>query len=227
MAITTEELVQHIKNSRQNNAAAKQALASCVLLLLFGLMSGAPSGWAADAQKLTSGIYEGLMLAVAQDGSVSGFYRESQGEKPSKTCTFFLQGKGAAEPIAINSWNSQIFPGQIKAVGVNVNLKIGQAREHPGCGLVLMPEIASGITLERTTATRWCSLKMVQSSRAALFSAPSAEKKTRAYFVKNDVLGVLAHDGEWLQVEFPRDGKASIKGWLKASDTQDLLPPKK
>jgi hypothetical protein len=167
------------------------------------------------------------MLAVDQDGTVTGFYRESQGEKPSKTCTFFLRGKTGAEPIAINSWNSQSFPGQIKAEGADVNLKIGQAREHPGCGLVLMPEIATGITLERTAATQWRSLKIVQGSRTPLFAAPSAGKKTKSYFVKNDVLGVLGHSGEWLQVEFPREGKASIKGWLKASDMQDLLPPSK
>lgn len=228
MVITIKELVKNTKNSRLNDFAVDKILACCVTPLFFGLFFGASSpSLATDAPKLTSGIYEGLMLAVDQDGTVAGFYRESQGEKPSKTCTFFLQGKDGAEPIAINSWNSQIFPGQIKVEGANINLTIAQGREHPGCGLVLMPEIATGITLERTSITQWHSLKIVQSSRASLFSEPSAEKKTKSYFVKNDVLGILAHNGEWLQVEFPREGKAPIKGWLKASHVQDLLPPKK
>ena len=114
----------------------------------------------------------------------------------------------------------------LKTDGRNVRLKIEHGEEHLACAGVLLPQIATGLTLERTTETQWTNLKMVQTNRAYFFSESLRRKKLKSYFIKDDVVGVLSIDGEWLNVEFPREDKSMIKGWIKLSDTKDLLPPK-
>ena len=201
-----------------------------VLLQLFaigGQFAALSQAQAADAvSSFKSGKYEGLMLAVDRDGNLSGYYRESQGEGVSKACTFFLKGKAADKHAEILTWNDQVFPGVLKALGADVNLQIEKGRDFPGCGLVLMPEIAQGITLGKTMEAKWDELEVVASNRAYLYSAPSEEKKLKSYLVKGDVAGALSTTGEWVQIEFPRDGKKNVSGWINARDIKSLLPPK-
>ena len=225
MAIMIKELVKPIKNTRAGNPFFKNMKKSLTFLFCSSLLF-LPDGRAGEVgQKFTPGMYEGLMLAVDQEGGLLGFYRESQGEGVVKTCSFFLKGKNVGGQASVATWNIQVFPGLLRTDGKDINLKIEQGREHPGCGLVLLPEITKGIVLERTSEAQWGSLKIVKNDRAPLFSEPSLDKKTKSYFIKRDVLGVVTVNGEWVKVEFPRDGKAAIKGWVRSSDMQDLLPP--
>lgn len=227
MVTMIKESVKRMRNTREGNSMFKQP--SAYLSLLFGaLFLFAPNGKAVEAgQKIIPGMYEFLMLAADQKGEVTGFYRESQGEGVVKTCSFFLKGTDTGGQANLVTWHDQVFPGILKNESKNdINLKIAKGLEHPGCGLVLMPMIAEeGRGFTRIYASKWESLKIVKSDRAPLFSEPSADKKTKSYFIKKDVLGVVSVNGEWVNVEFPREGKAAIKGWLRSSDMQDLLPP--
>ena len=208
------------------------------LLLFSVLFLFAPNGKAGEtSQKLVPGVYEFLMLAVDPGNEVLGFYRESQGEGVVKTCSFFLKGRMKDGQANIASWSGlfhgpsidegKVFPGLLKNKGGNdVSLKIERGPEHPGCSLVLMPQISDeGLVLERTNEAKWVSLKIVKNDRAPLFSEPVSGKKTKSYFIKNDVLGVVSMNGEWINVEFPREGKQPVKGWVKSNDVQDLQPP--
>ena len=225
MAIMIKELVKPIKNTRAGNPFSKK-MKKFSTLLFCSLLLFLPDGRAGEAgQKFIPGMYEGLMLAVDREGGLLGFYREVQGTGPTKTCSFYLKGKDVGGQASVATWNMQVFPGLLRTDGKDVNLKIDQGREHPGCGLVLLPEITKGVVLERTSEAQWGSLKVVKNNRAPLFFEPSPGKETKSYFIKNDVLGVVSASGEWVKVEFPREGKASIKGWVRSSDMQDLLPP--
>ena len=186
-----------INNIRCNNYMFLRNTAYALFLL------GVPGLFAADisanenGQKFTSGMYETLMLAVDHDGSITGSYRESQGEGVVKTCAFYLKGKAVDGFAPISTWRTQTFTGELKRAGTEVVLKIEKALEHPGCGLVLLPEIVGGLSLTKTTDAKWLSLRIVKNDRAQLFSSPSLSKITKAYFIKNDVLGVLSVNGEW------------------------------
>ena len=179
-----------------------------------------------SSNKFIPGVYEALMLAVDHDGNITGSYRESQGVGVVKTCAFYLSGKDVNGLASISSWRNQVFTGELKNAGNEVILKIEKAREHPGCRSVLMPEITKGIGLTRTSEANWISLKLVKIDRANLYSGPSLSKKTKSYFIKHDVLGVLSVDGEWVHVEYPREGKKPVKGWMQMRDLTDLVPPK-
>lgn len=227
MVTTTKELAKPIKNILAGNSFARKSLV--VSLCFAASLLFTPYGEAGQArQKIVPGVYEFLMLAVNRDGEVSGFYRESQGEGVVKTCSFFLKGKDVDGQASIVTWNERVFPGILRNVGNDdVNLKIPQGLEHPGCGLVLMPQIADeGRIISRISETKWESLKVVNNQRAALYSEPSIHKKTKSYFIKNDVLGVMSVSGQWAKVEFPREGKASIAGWVMIDDIKDPTPPK-
>ena len=122
----------------------------------------------------------------------------------------------------------EIFPGLLQNESEAVTLKIKQIRKEPGCDAVLTPEISDeGFNLRRTAATKWVGLRIVKNTRAPLFSGPSLDKKTRAYFIRNNVLGVVSVSGDWINVEFPRDGKKMIIGWVRSDDVEDLQPPQK
>jgi hypothetical protein len=176
------------------------------------------------ASRFESGVYEGLMLAVDAQGSITGFFREEQGEGVTKTCSFFLAGKATSDEISVVTWNDKVFPGTIKAEKDGVRLKIARGREHPGCGLVLLPQISDGITFDQVAKAKWIGLRRIVQQRAYLHSEPVSSKKLRAFVVRGDVVGVISESGEWLQVEYP-GRKMTTKGWLQANDTMKLDPP--
>jgi hypothetical protein len=177
------------------------------------------------APRLRSGIYEALMLAVDPQGGITGYYREEQGEGVTKTCSFFLAGNVAAGATPVMTWSSkQRFPGTLTPLSDGVELRIEQGLDHPGCGLVLLPQIESGLDRSLISETKWRELRRIVDKRAHFHSAPSAAKKTRAFVVTGDVVGVIAESGEWLEVEYPGK-KKTTRGWVRAAMTQKLTAP--
>lgn len=190
-------------------------------LALFSLCSTAEV--TPEAPRFESGIYEGLMLAVDAQGNVTGYYREQQGQGVTKTCSFFLAGKATSDEISVATWNDEVFTGTIKAEKDGVTLKIARGRDHPGCGLVLLPQISNGITLDQVTKTKWIELRRIVQTRTYLYSEPASTKKPRAFVVRGDVVGVISMSGNWLNVEYP-GRKMSTKGWIRFSEATTLEP---
>jgi hypothetical protein len=176
------------------------------------------------APRLRSGIFEGLMLAVDPLGGITGYYRQEQGQDVVKSCSFFLAGKVAADATPVITWNDKRFPGTLTPLSDGVEMRIEQGPEHPGCGLVLSPEIASGVEFSLVRETNWRELRRIGNKRVNFHSAPSEAKKMRAFVVAGDVVGVIAESGEWLEVEYPGQEKTT-RGWVRASATQKLTAP--
>ena len=164
------------------------------------------------------------MLAVDAQGGITGYYREDQGEGVVKRCAFFLAGKVAAGESPVVTWNQGKFPGSLTPSSDGVKLRVDQGREHPGCGLVLLPQIASGLELDLVGAATWQELRRIVDTRANLHSAPDEGKKMRAFLTKGDVVGVIAESGDWLHVEYPDKGKTT-RGWVRAGATRKLTVP--
>jgi hypothetical protein len=179
----------------------------------------------ASAQaQLKSGIYEGLMLAVSQQGAVSGYYREVQGTGVSKSCSFFLSGQVTGGQTDVVTWNIEAFPGSLRSADRGVVLRIANGRDHPGCGLVLSPLISEGLPLDLVSAADWISLRRVSVKKAFLFPKPEGGQKTRSYVVMGDVVGVLSQSGDWLAVEYVA-GEKPVKGWMRTTEARELTPP--
>ncbi len=192
---------------------------------VFVLLAVCLSACAGDSQpRLTSGYYEQLMLAVDAQGKLTGYYREEQGEGVVKTCSFFLTGNGTSGEIPVVTWNDEVYPGTLKAQKGGVTLKIEKGRDHPGCGLVLLPQISKGLDLDHVASAQWSELRQIGKERTYFHSAPQASKVLRSYVAAGDVVGVVAERGEWLEVEY-RGKKATSKGWILAKNTAKLVQP--
>jgi hypothetical protein len=183
---------------------------------------------AADAASsgFHSGIYEGLLLAAAPDGTIQGSYREQQGEGVTKTCSFRLIGHQDGNlAITIETWNTTRFPGTLAPTNDGVKLAVPKGREHPGCGLVLLPSIASGIDLSAIRRTAWVQLEEITHQRAVLYSTPAEQKGRHPYLVKGDVVGLLDRKEGWLHVEYMNANLGSTIGWIHANEAEPLHPP--
>jgi hypothetical protein len=199
------------------------AWALFVSLLTF---SAAGAALAADGSSgFRSGVYEGLTLAVDGTGLITGYYREVQGEGVTKSCAFFLKGQARGGDAEVSTWSDRIRPGQLVARPDGVQLRIENGRQHAGCGLVLMPQIAEGLDLDLVENAEWIELRTVASERAYFHSARDASSRLRAFVVRGDVVGVLSRSGEWLRAEYR--GSKRTTGWIRASDTLKVDPPTK
>jgi hypothetical protein len=196
--------------------------------LLIGLLGccgiGRAAAPVAEGPRLESGVFEGLMLAVDEQGLVTGYYQEDQGEGVTKRCSFFLTGQAGTETIPIVTWRNEVFAGTLQAGDRAVRLQIEQGREHPGCAAVLLPQIASGISLDRVAEARWTTLRRIAAYRSHFHAEPQQAKRLRAFVVRGDVVGVLAERDDWLQVEY-LGPKATTRGWLRSVDTARVAPP--
>ena len=181
--------------------------------------------FSSSATTLQSGVYESLLLAVSPAGEITGYYAESADDSVKRTCTFFLKGHVSAQhPDTITSWSSSILAGHIAASNTGVTLAIPDGQNHAGCMSVLMPEIATGLELERTQQTHWLTLMQISSPRAYLSSTPDATTRRNAWLVKEDVVGVIQTQGDWTEVEYIGSSGKTTRGWVNSNEIQPLAP---
>ena len=174
--------------------------------------------------RFESGIFEGLMLAVDKNLNLTGYYREVQGEGVTKRCSFYIAGKASSSEIGIVTWNQKVIPGTLTAEAAGLKIKIEKGREHSGCGLVLLPTISTGMSLDEIEKPNWLELQRITSDRAYFFADHMGIKKLKPYVINGDVVGVLSRRGDFLEVEFLAK-KRKIRGWIKSSDAENLIPP--
>jgi hypothetical protein len=177
----------------------------------------------AEPVRLEPGVYENLLLAVDSNGEVSGYYREAQGEGAVKTCSFSFRGEASADVVTIFIDMDKSFQGEISAEADGIRLKIPKGRELPGCGLVLMPEIADGLSYDLISKAPWKELRTIVSEKSHFYSKPNLDKKLKSYLVKGDVVGVVMEEGDWLQVDYYSDSGKMSRRWVNRKETRSLL----
>lgn len=177
----------------------------------------------AATPSLKSGQFEGLMLAVDSAGHLTGYFREDQGDPP-KRCRFYLTGTSQGGRATINSWSIESFAGQLATAPGGVRLTIARGHEHAGCGLVLPPEISTGLLLEQVRLKKWIELRSVQSSRAYFHRTADAQTRLPSYVVAGDVVAVLTAKPLWIEVEYQMDDNRWVRRWLRRSDTLGFEP---
>ncbi|RYY74134.1 MAG: hypothetical protein EOO52_14815 [Gammaproteobacteria bacterium] len=169
-----------------------------------------------------SGVYENLFLAVSKDENILGYYRERQGEDIVKSCTFSFKGEAKHSTAKIIVSGEKSFPGKIIAGTDEVNLQIEKGRELPGCGAVLIPEIANGINFDLITKAPWSDLKIITSEKSYFHSEPKTDKQMKGYLVKGDVVGVVAIQNDWMQVDYYSNNGKMTRGWINSHETASL-----
>jgi hypothetical protein len=214
----------------ERNYTRRIFLTGFILLLLQVTAANA----AGQVYEIIPGYYEGLMLAVDKEGHVTGYFEQTIGVGVTRTCAFFLKGQVAGDTqVNILAWSGpwrgpedRALNGLLKANAESVYLKIkGADEELAGCIANMGSFISAGTDFQREYKTQWTHIKMVNRDRAYIYSEPALKKKTNAYFIKGDAVGIVSDTPEWVQVFYPRFEKSAIKGWLKRSDVDDLKPP--
>lgn len=218
MGIMMLESVRHIRSMGASKMISSIKLFSIVVALI------SVTSACAEATHFEPGVYENLLLAVNKDGDVTGYYREEQGEGVVKSCAFSLQGAAKEGVAKIVAWGDKPFTGELKAEADAINLKIEKGREIPGCGLVLMPEIASGLSFDLVAKAPWSELRAIANEKSYFYSEPSAAKLLKSYLVKGDVVGVVASQGEWLQIDYYSSSGKMSRRWIYARDTASFQP---
>jgi hypothetical protein len=181
---------------------------------------------AAAAPPLRSGFYEGFVLAVSPTGQVAGHFDMEQGDGATKRCSFDFAGRISGGQAIIHTTGSPSLNGRIAAGAPGeVTFSMAHVKDLPGCGLVLPPkaEEAGGAEFDRIKPGAWTDLARVRGARAALKAAPNGPPG-RAYVVKGDVVGVLARQGDQVQVVYPSERDHWAQGWVAAADLAPLAP---
>lgn len=175
----------------------------------------------AEVPQFTSGVYETLQLAVGKDGVVTGYFHEELGES---RCRFFIKGKTKNGITDIAAWDgSEVRSGELKAEVDNVILKVKGVADLPGCGMVIIPEIENGLGYSLVTKMPWSELRSIVSAKAYFYSEAKADKQLKSYLVKDDVVGLVAIQGEWLQIDYHSPTKGTTtRRWINSRDAAAL-----
>ncbi len=168
------------------------------------------------------GVYENMLLAVSSNGTITGYYREAQGEGVVKTSAFTFKGEAQADVAHIFVGSDQSFPGKIRAEIDGINLTIPKGLEILGCGLVLMPEIKEGLSYDLITKAPWRELRTIVSDKSHFYSEPKADKKLKSCLVRGDVVGVIAEEGHWAHIDYYSSSGKFIRRWIQDADTNIL-----
>ncbi|WP_424632016.1 hypothetical protein [Bradyrhizobium sp. SYSU BS000235] len=199
-----------------------KALTSIVVILTaLGYASAAGA-----AASLRSGFYEGVVLAVGPTGRVVGHFDMEQGDGATKRCVFDFVGEISGNQAIIHTVQSPNLSGRITVSRADeVMFSMAHVRDLPGCGLVLPPEAeaGSGIGLDRIRSGSWTDLARVRNARVA-FKAAADGAAGRTYVVKGDVVGILAQQGNQVQVVYPTERDNWAQGWVAAADLAPLAP---
>ena len=171
---------------------------------------------------IASGVYDNtLILAVAPDGRVGGYFYMSQAGPPQIDCVAYLRGKLAGNGGAITAYEpaapeAGVINGRIASIGAG-QVRITLASEPAGCGNIWSfanQDAPAEFTLQRREP--WTALRVVKAARAYFSPSPGAPHG-RAYLVTGDGVGVRAAQGGWVQADFIGANHTS-SGWLKETD---------
>lgn len=176
----------------------------------------------AESINFESGLYENLLISVNANDVVTGYYQEAQGEGVVKSCTFSFSGGARSGTATITVKSDESVSGTIQPDNDAIHLKIPKARELPGCGLVLMPEIADGLDYDLIEKKPWRELRTISKEKAYFHSEPRSDKKQKSYLIKGDVVGVVEKEGEWLHIDYYSNSGKFIRRWIQDADTNIL-----
>ena len=173
---------------------------------------------------LQSGLYEGMMLAVAPDGSVTGAFRQERGEAVTRSCAFTIAGaRGLTGQVMIQArtHGGTRLRGTLRPTPAGISLDLPGVSDVPGCGDVLPSVRANVVELDRTAPGNWSTLVRVARGRAVLRPTATGRAARGPYVVAGDVVGVIARRGEMLHVAYPSSGGRESRGWIS---TREVIP---
>lgn len=185
------------------------------------------------AAPLRSGNYDGFLIGVARNGSLTGYFESSTG-RGQFSCVFFVSGKASGSAVSVDTW----FPGERDPKEVihgvlqqetssgkpAILLKLQE--EHGGCWNV--QHFASDqSTFALTDQGNWESIRIVASKKAYFYDDPSTPKPRKAYVVTGNALRVFETREGWVRAEYVSSSNQITHGWIHERDLFSARSPKR
>lgn len=186
----------------------KKRLLTALLLSLTGC---------SEANQKYSGIFETIYIAQPTADIIKGFYEESLGA--GHKCVFSFEGKTQGNHADITV-NGEGFTGHIEFQDKELILTIENARDIPGCAMVLMPEIATGLSYTSSQKASWIDLKKASQQGAKLYLSATTQAEKITSISPRTVMGILEQSNGWVRVSF-YDENGFIEGWVKRTELTD------
>jgi hypothetical protein len=173
-----------------------------------------------------SGIYEQVSIAVTPDSRIVGVFKEERGDRLSCIIGFtgtLVNGKAKITTVEERHDGDLSFKDNI------ISLTIPNAQEHPGCGMAIGPEIATGIKFGPKEPANWIDLKIVPQDGLILYSSPLKNSETVATLNNWKIVGVLENKDTWTKVSYfyieeTQDGwiEGFKEGWVESSALKSI-----
>jgi hypothetical protein len=184
------------------------------------------------AAAVVSGDYDGLVIGVDRNGSLTGYFESSTG-RGQFSCIFFVSGKVSGSADNVDTW----FPGTrepkdvIKGVLEDMSsngkpaIRLTLEEEHGGCWNV--QHFASDqLTFVLTERGTWESIRIVASSKAFFYDDPLSPKPRRSYAVTGNALRVFDTRNGWVKAEYVSPENRRTLGWIRERDLFSATSPK-
>lgn len=181
-------------------------------------------------QKIISGEYSsGLTLAFnPQTKQLTGYYENHTGwDEQTKTATFsciyYIEGLFQDSVCKITTYHPAYkSDGTIQGILKIKNdstITIKLSEEHGGCWNV-QSFTSEPVTFTANKRMNYIQLRYVTAEKTFFHSEKSADKKLKAYLIKNDYAYVEKIEAEWAYCAF--HGKKITKGWIRLADLNTL-----
>lgn len=185
------------------------------------------------AAPLGSGNYDGFLIGVARNGSLTGYFESSTG-RGQFSCVFFVSGKASGSAVSVDTW----FPGdrdpkevihgvlQQETSSGKPAILLKLQEEHGGCWNV--QHFASDqSTFALTDQGNWESIRIVASKKAYFYDDPSTPKPRKAYAVTGNALRVFETREGWVRAEYVSSSNQITHGWIHERDLFSAISPKR
>ena len=193
---------------------------------------------AQDSEKIVSGDYESLLLAVSPDGELTGYFDEGTGDdgtgRPRFSCTFFIFGEKQADgSYKVSTWYpgesiDAVVTGKLKyaVIGGNPGINLHLDAEHGGCWNV-SPQLkeAAGVDFSLYSSGKWEGIRMISPAKAYFYLSTEAKVPQKTFVVRNNAVRVFSVRGEWAEVAFTGSSGKTTKGWMKTANFYSIKPP--
>lgn len=187
--------------------------------------------WPCVAAPVVSGDYDGFLIGVDRNGSLTGYFESSTG-RGQFSCIFFVSGKVRGSADRVDTWfpgnrnPQEVIQGVIERVTSDgkpaIRLKLEE--EHGGCWNV--QRFASDpSTFALTEQGSWESVRIIASKKAYFYDDPSSPKPRKAYVVAGNVLRVFETRDGWVRAEYVAPENRRTRGWVSERDLFSAKSP--
>lgn len=184
--------------------------------------------WPCVAAPVVSGDYEGFLIGVNRNGSMTGYFESSTG-RGQFSCIFFVSGKASG----VDTWfpgdhdPKEVIHGVLEQVSSSgkpaIRLKLEE--EHGGCWNV-QRFASEQSTFALTEQGNWDSIRIVASKKAYFYDDPSSSNPRKAYVVTGNVLRVFETREGWVRAEYVGPANRRTQGWIPERDLFSAISPK-